>query len=102
MRIVYLSPSGQLGGAEACLLDMLAVVKKNRRDCELHVVLGEDGPLRKRVEQLGASTTVLPFPTELARLGDSEGGRASLLLKVLRSWPSAYSYRDALRKILSE
>jgi glycosyltransferase involved in cell wall biosynthesis len=102
MRIVYLSPSGQLGGAEACLLDMLAVVKKDRRDHELHVVLAEDGPLRKRVEVLGASTTVMPFPPELARLGDSEGGRASLLLKLLRSTPSVYSYRDALRKLLWE
>ncbi|HET9698281.1 MAG TPA: hypothetical protein VFP40_15520, partial [Terriglobales bacterium] len=78
MRIVYLSPSGQLGGAEACLLDMLAVVKKSRPESEIHVVLGEDGPLRKRVEVLNANTTVLPFPAEIAKLGDSAGGRASL------------------------
>ncbi|HET9696233.1 MAG TPA: glycosyltransferase family 4 protein, partial [Terriglobales bacterium] len=67
-----------------------------------HVVLGEDGPLRKRVEVLNANTTVLPFPAEIAKLGDSAGGRASLLLKLLRSTPSAIQYRDALRAELQE
>jgi glycosyltransferase involved in cell wall biosynthesis len=102
MRIVYLSPSGQLGGAEVCLLDMLAVLKQGRPECDAHVILGEDGPLRKRVETLKAKTTVLPFPPEIARLGDSEGHRASLLLKLLRSTPSAFYYRDALRNELKE
>ena len=45
MKIVYLSPSGELGGAEKSLIDILASLSSARPDWTLRLVAGEDGPL---------------------------------------------------------
>src|SRR2546430_11158103 len=71
MRVVYLSASGHLGGAERCLLDLIADLHDTRPDCALHVVLGTPGPLSARLAALDVPSTVLPIPAALARLGAS-------------------------------
>ncbi|HEY0407688.1 MAG TPA: hypothetical protein VGC89_18280, partial [Pyrinomonadaceae bacterium] len=71
MKIVYLNPSGQLGGAEMSLLDMLASLRAAAPDWSLRLVVSEDGPLAERAASLGVETIVLPFPNALARLGDA-------------------------------
>jgi len=101
MRIVYLNSSGQVGGAEACLLDALAVLRQARPEWSLAVVLGEDGPLAARARELGAEVHLLPFPNALARLGDSgQSGRASLATRLASTAPSALRYRFQLRSLL--
>src|SRR3954468_12351782 len=101
MRIAYLNPSGQLGGAEACLLDMLAVIRQVHPEWDVHLVLGEDGPLRQRAQTLGAAVDVIPFPREIASLGDSgESSRAVLAFRMLRGARSVVSYRSILRNLL--
>jgi glycosyltransferase involved in cell wall biosynthesis len=103
MRIVYLNPSGQVGGAEACLLDAIAVLRKTRPRWELSVVLGEEGPLATRARALGAVTHFLSFPKNVARLGDSgQAGRATLAARVLSTAPSALFYRYQLRSLLEQ
>jgi glycosyltransferase involved in cell wall biosynthesis len=102
MRIAFLNPSGQLGGAEFCLLDMLAVLRQERPDWEVHVILGEAGPLIDRAAALGATVEAMPFPVEIAGLGDS--GRtnvSSLLTQIPRVIPSVFAYRDWLRTALN-
>ena len=102
MRIVFLSPSGQIGGAEACLLDALAVLRQERTGWKLSVVLGEDGPLAVRARDSGAEVHLLPFPIEVATLGDSgSSGRAALAARLLSSTPSALRYRHQLRHLFS-
>jgi glycosyltransferase involved in cell wall biosynthesis len=99
MRIVYLSPSAHLGGAEACLLDMLAVMRSTDPGCRLHLLLGEDGPLREKATGAGAVTQVLPFPPAIARFGDSgQTNRARLTLNALANSPELTSYHRALRR----
>jgi glycosyltransferase involved in cell wall biosynthesis len=101
MRIVFLNPSGQMGGAEACLLDNIAVLRQVRPEWTLIVVLGENGPLAQRATNLGAEVHVLPFPTELARLGDSgEASRAAVITRLFSGAPSALRYRYQLRALL--
>lgn len=103
MRIAYLNPSGQLGGAEACLLDMVAVLRDVRPDWQLVAILGADGPLRQRLCSQGAVVKVIPFPSAIARLGDSgNGGRFSTILKILRNSPSVVSYRKELMRTLEQ
>jgi glycosyltransferase involved in cell wall biosynthesis/2-polyprenyl-3-methyl-5-hydroxy-6-metoxy-1,4-benzoquinol methylase len=103
MRIVFLNPSGHLGGAEACLLDMIAVLRTARPQWKISVVLGEGGPLEERVRLLGADVAVVPFSAEIASLGDSGAtGKISLLLRMLMSAPAALSYRNQLRRSLDE
>ncbi len=53
MRIVYLNPSGKLGGAETSLRELLASVRAAEPAWELWLVLGEDGPLAAHRARLG-------------------------------------------------
>lgn len=89
MKVVYLNPTGILGGAELCMLDILATVGDALPGWSPHVILGDDGPLRASVEALGVPCEVLPMPDRLARLGDAglgldsaQKGRARLNLAV--------------------
>ena len=110
MKIVYLNPSGQLGGAEISLLDMLASLSAAQPDWPLHLILAEDGPLVSRARALGAQTIVVPFPASLARLGDAGAGglagrelsRRALLGRLLLASPAVVSYVRRLRRILHE
>ena len=78
MRITYLSPSGQLGGAETALLDVVASVRAAEPSWPVQVVIASDGPLADRMSALGAVTAILPFPDAVARLGEhgAANGRA--------------------------
>ena len=74
MRILYLNPGAQLGGAERVLLDVITEVRNARPSWELNLITGEDGPLLERVRAVGADAEVVPFPDRLARFGDSGAG----------------------------
>ena len=110
MRIVYLSPSGQLGGAEISLLDMLASLRLAEPDWSLHLVVSEEGPLVSRAEALGVETSVLPFPASLARLGDAGAGgpagsqqsRFALVGGLLLASPAVILYVRRLRQTFGE
>ena len=71
MKIIYYNTTGTLGGAELCLLDILATLRAARPAWQLSVLLGDDGPLRAEVEALGVPCAVLPLPRNVARLGDA-------------------------------
>jgi len=101
-RIVFLNPSGQLGGAELCLLDMIAVLREVRPGWEIRLITVEPGPLADRAASLGASLEALPFPAEVAELGDSgDRGKVRLLADMLRAIPAVRQYRDRLRDALN-
>ncbi|HET9360748.1 MAG TPA: glycosyltransferase family 4 protein, partial [Vicinamibacterales bacterium] len=83
MTIVFLSPAGQLGGAEAALYEMLAGLRETHPSWSLRLVAASEGPLVSRVAALGIPVDVLPFPPALARLGDwnlGEGVRPKVVL----------------------
>ena len=71
MRIAYLSASGQRGGAETCLLDVLASLRAAAPSWPLLLVSAGDGPFVDRARSLGVSTAVVPFPPAVARLGET-------------------------------
>ena len=103
MHVVYLSPSGQMGGAESCLIDALAVLRDTRPQWKTTVILAEDGPLATRAGDHGAEIRLLPFPADLARLGDSgQSGRANLAARILSNSPSILHYRSQLRSVLRD
>ena len=70
MRVLYLNPCGQMGGAETSLLELLRSVRVAAPDWELWLVLGEDGPLAGKARDQGVQVNVVPFPRALARTGD--------------------------------
>ena len=101
-RVAFLSPSGQLGGAEICLLDMIAVLREVRPDWELMLITVSPGPLAERALAMGVSVSVLRLPPEIAELGDSGSrGRAFLLMNLLHAFPAVRRYRDELRAALN-
>ncbi|HYX24582.1 MAG TPA: glycosyltransferase family 4 protein [Thermoanaerobaculia bacterium] len=59
MKVLYVSHSAALSGAETALLRLLAHL--DRQQVEPLVALPEDGPLRQRLEELGIRTRVLPL-----------------------------------------
>ena len=77
MRISFLSASGQLGGAETSLLDVLASLRAARPAWRLQLVIASDGPLAARAEALGVTTVSAPFPASVARLGERSAASSS-------------------------
>ena len=112
MKIVYLNTTGTLGGAELCLLDIVASLKHARPDWDLCAILGEDGPLRREIEVLGASCHVLPLPHSVARLGDASlrgktrsstrarTSRLALALGLAQATAPAAAYVARLKKVI--
>jgi glycosyltransferase involved in cell wall biosynthesis len=78
LRLVYINPTGALGGAERCLLDVLASIRAARPDWSLRLVVGDDGLFRSAAADLGVRADVLPMPTALAKVGDSGLSRGSV------------------------
>jgi hypothetical protein len=80
VRIVFLSPSGELGGAETALLDMLAAIREARPDWALAMIAASNGPLVAKAAAY-ADAAAMPFPNTLARLGEwgTRGSIASRL-----------------------
>lgn len=75
MRVVYLNPTGQLGGAERALLDILASLKAADPQFSPHLIVSSQGPLIAKAEAINIPTTILPFPSSLARIGDSSASK---------------------------
>lgn len=106
MRVLYLSTTAELGGAERCLLDLLATLRAARPDWDLELIAGEDGPLRAEVQRLGIAGRVAALPGSVARLGDAGvgagAGRLALALRALGAAPAAAAYLGRLRRTLAE
>jgi glycosyltransferase involved in cell wall biosynthesis len=101
MRVMYLSPSGELGGAEQLLADMVSAVRASHPDWALHVVTAADGPLVGRFATLDVETTVLPFPRALASVGESaNGSRWRSPARAAAALPAAGLYTRRLRDLL--
>jgi glycosyltransferase involved in cell wall biosynthesis len=107
VRIVYLSGTGQLGGAERCLLDVMQSVHQAEPSWTLTLLASRMGPLVDEATALGFSTRVVPIPDRVAALGDS-GVRghlrrmAGLGLQGMGAAGAVAGYRRRLRQILVE
>ena len=102
MRIVYLNPCGQMGGAEISLMDLLGSMRAAEPTWQLCLVLGEDGPLVEQAKAAGAQVIVAPFPRALARLGDSGSGPISALWSGSQAAAGTIRYARNLRRTLAE
>ena len=71
MRVLFLDPVGTMGGAERCLLDLVASMRDAHPGLQTGLIVGGPGPLVEGAERLGMDVTVLPLPRALSRAGDS-------------------------------
>ena len=106
MRIVFLSPSGELGGAETALLDMLAAIREARPGWTLAMIAASSGPLIAKASA-HAGVVALPFPESLARLGEwgtrgSAATRIRLGVGLLAAAAPAMRYARRLRQRLMD
>jgi glycosyltransferase involved in cell wall biosynthesis len=110
MRIIFLNPSGQMGGAEVALLDLLQSLRQAEPDWTIELIVSDRGPFVTKAEDLGITTSVLPFPPAMARLGDAsaggpagnEVGQLELLSRMLQSSPEIARYAWKLKKTLRQ
>jgi glycosyltransferase involved in cell wall biosynthesis len=107
VRIVFLNPSGSLGGAETALLDMLAALKEARPAWKMGLVASADGPLVTNARALGIPSVPLTFPRSLARLGewgrrDGIAGRVRLGASLGAAAVPAIRYAAGLQRHLLE
>jgi len=110
VKILYLSQSGVLGGAERVILDLAAVLRTIRPTWKLALIAPAAGALEETARALGIATTILPFPTSLARLGDASvadsGGRSGrawwrLTASLGASSPALVCYLRRLRRTIA-
>jgi glycosyltransferase involved in cell wall biosynthesis len=95
VRILYLSASGGLGGAESCLLTLFGGLRDRYPTWDLHLLTAESGPLVAKATALGVTVHLLPFPPIVARMGRHAKGNA------LRALVPAGLYSLALRKAVN-
>lgn len=70
MKILFLNPSGQTGGAEAALHELLSGLRESQPSWSLSLIVASSGPLVPWIEALGVPVQVLAFPSSLSKLGD--------------------------------
>jgi glycosyltransferase involved in cell wall biosynthesis len=105
LKIAYLNPSGQMGGAERSLLDFMASLRAADPRVTLELIAGADGALLDQARGLGVEVRALPYPRTLARLGDAgAGGQPRMLGTLTRASlnaPSVALYIMRLRRALA-
>ena len=103
MKILFLNPSGQLGGGELSLLDLMASLRAERPEWNLALIASAEGPLIARANEIGVQTFVVPFPPDLAQLGDSAisgNSRLAVGARLAFSAPSVLRYRRDLARAI--
>lgn len=92
MRVLFLSTSGHLGGAERVLVDMVRATVASGSTAGVLTV--EDGPLTAAVAQAGGENVSLPLPDGFGRTGESQGSLAAMAALAASAPPLlAYSRR---------
>src|SRR5690349_10756846 len=110
MRVAFLNPGAEMGGAEVCLLDLLTGLRAAVPDWPLLLICGAPGPLIEKASAIGVATQVVRMPQALAALGDSAaGGRAGneitpavLGRKILTTGLHLLPYTWKLRRALAD
>src|SRR5262245_42473521 len=98
MHILHLSATGALGGAERCMLDIVASIHEANPDWRMSIVTGADGAVIGAAKALGAGARVLPYGDALARLGEaSSGGRLAAAALAMEYVSSLSNLIDDLR-----
>jgi glycosyltransferase involved in cell wall biosynthesis len=100
MRIAYLTTSGQLGGAETSLLEILASLRAAEPAWGLSLVAPADGPAVDRARALGVDARVLAFPEALARLGEGTAAGGAGAVRLGRAAVAAAAHARRLRRAL--
>lgn len=105
MRVLFLSATAELGGAERSLFDIMASLRQAQPSWDLRLLCADDGPLREQAFRLGVATDVLAFPRSLARVGEAGvlptmTGTLQLGARLALAALPAAKYVDDLRTVM--
>jgi glycosyltransferase involved in cell wall biosynthesis len=104
VRIVYVSPTASIGGAERVLLDVVASLPPGHDPA---LVAPGEGPLLERARALGVPVAIAPMPASVASLGDSAlRGRSplaalGLAARAFVAGPRVLAYRSTLSRAIA-
>ena len=108
IKILYLNPVGAIGGAERCLLHVMAAARAAEPSAELHLITSTDGPLLQKAENLGVRARLLQMPACLTGIGEPSRidatrlSVARLACRACRAAPAALRYARRLREAIEE
>jgi glycosyltransferase involved in cell wall biosynthesis len=74
LKILFLSPTGALGGAERILLDLLESVRQARPEWQLELLTLGEGGLNELAQDIGVTVHSQPVSRSISRLGDAGAG----------------------------
>ena len=100
MTVLFLSTSGQMGGAETSLLALLDSLKDGRPKFKLVLILGESGPLEEAAVTLGVRVLLLPLPPSVSVLGRGTPLVAFRSFHAYRTFAAIYRYRTCLLNLI--
>ncbi|MFM7132472.1 MAG: glycosyltransferase [bacterium] len=105
-KILFLAPTGQLGGAERCLVDALWSFHQDYPEFQKILIIGSDGPLAEQARNEKTDVIILPFPRGFASIGDSGLGRKAsnyikLIGKLILAGPAMLLYLFRLRRAVA-
>lgn len=98
MRILFLNPCAQLGGAERCLLDLIASLRRCEPGWRLHLLTGEEGPLVALANARAFSRKPSLFPTPWRGSGPWGAHPLRLANDCLGALPEMLVYSRRLRR----
>jgi glycosyltransferase involved in cell wall biosynthesis len=103
-KIVFLAPTGELGGAERCLVDTIWSFRQKSPGLRMDLITGSAGPLVEAATEAGANcVVVLALPSSTASLGDSAAGGSvskllGLIVRMMIAVPKLLGYLMRLRR----
>lgn len=99
MRLLFLNPIGNIGGAERVLLTAIAGVKREQPNTVVRLISLSEGPLLEAARELGAETEVVALPAAFGQLGDSKSreGRLPRLFKSIGRLPTLAFFMRRLK-----
>jgi glycosyltransferase involved in cell wall biosynthesis len=80
LRVAFLSVSAAMGGSEVSLLELVRGLRRLAPSWRLDLVVPREGPLSSAARACGADVHVLPWPSSLARLGETSGRGAAMMV----------------------
>jgi glycosyltransferase involved in cell wall biosynthesis len=84
LRVIFVDHVARLSGGEIALLRFLPALA---RDVDVHVILGEDGPLAERLRELGVAVEVMPLAPMLRDLRKATVRPGALDIRALALLP---------------
>jgi len=102
MRVLFLTPAAEFGGAERCLIDFIAALRDGAPNVEVSLISLAEGPLLAQARALGADVQVIEPPPALTEFGEAGGRQGpAAWLRQASAAPALLRFAEALRRAIS-